>query len=70
MSKLGKRLIASAKQARAIAQGKADPATYRVHSVAGLTTLDDFLKEEGKLEEFEAVAMREALAGRSKKAMS
>ena len=31
MSKLGKRLIASAKQARAIAQGKADPATYRVH---------------------------------------
>ncbi len=31
MSKLGKRLIASAKQARQIAQGKADPATYRVH---------------------------------------
>jgi len=31
MSKLGKRLIASAKEARAIVQGKADPATYRVH---------------------------------------
>jgi putative transcriptional regulator len=31
MSKLGKRLIASAKEARRIAQGKADPATYRVH---------------------------------------
>ena len=31
MSKLGKRLIASAKEARKIAQGKADPATYRVH---------------------------------------
>ena len=31
MSKLGKRLIASAKQARRIARGKADPATYRMH---------------------------------------
>jgi putative transcriptional regulator len=31
MSKLGRRLIASAKEARAIARGKADPATYRVH---------------------------------------
>jgi putative transcriptional regulator len=31
MSKLGRRLIASAKEARRIAQGKADPATYRVH---------------------------------------
>lgn len=31
MSNLGKRLIASAKEARRIAQGKADPATYRVH---------------------------------------
>jgi putative transcriptional regulator len=31
MSKLGKRLIASAKQARLIAQGKANPATYRIH---------------------------------------
>jgi putative transcriptional regulator len=31
MSKFGKRLIASAKQARLIARGKADPATYRVH---------------------------------------
>src|SRR5947209_10518870 len=31
MSKLGKRLIASANEARAIARGNADPATYRVH---------------------------------------
>ena len=31
MSKLGRRLIAAAKEARRIAQGKADPATYRVH---------------------------------------
>ncbi len=66
MSKLGRRLTASAKQVRAI-EGKADPATYRVRSVAELTTLDDFLKEEGKLEEFEAVAIKEALAGRSEK---
>ena len=27
-----------------------------------LMTLDDFLKEEGKLEEFEAVAIKEVLA--------
>ena len=31
MSKMGKRLIAAAKSARAIARGEADPATYRVH---------------------------------------
>ena len=31
MSKMGKRLIAAAKGARAIARGEADPATYRVH---------------------------------------
>jgi len=31
VSKLGKRLIASAKEARRIAQGKADPATFRSH---------------------------------------
>jgi putative transcriptional regulator len=30
MSKLGKRLIQSAKEARAIARGEADPSTYRV----------------------------------------
>lgn len=28
---LGKRLVTSAKQARAIARGEADPASYRVH---------------------------------------
>jgi putative transcriptional regulator len=31
MSKLGKRLIQAAKEARAIARGKADPSTCRVH---------------------------------------
>ena len=31
MSELGKRLIASAKQARRIARGEADAASYRVH---------------------------------------
>ena len=30
-------------------------------STDGLTTLDEFLKEEGKLEEFEAVAIEEVL---------
>ena len=31
MSKLGKRLIKAVGEARAIARGEADPATYRVH---------------------------------------
>src|ERR1700674_537877 len=31
MSSLGKRLLKSAKEARAIARGEADPSTYRVH---------------------------------------
>ena len=31
-------------------------------STGELTALDDFLKEEGKLEEFEAVAIKEVLA--------
>jgi len=30
-------------------------------SVSGLTTLDDFLNNEGKLEEFEAIAVKEVL---------
>ena len=38
-------------------------------SVAGLTTLDKFLKEEGKLEEFEAVAIKEVLAWQIAEAM-
>ena len=36
MTKFGKSLIKSAKQARAIACGEADPATYRVHGPAEL----------------------------------
>ena len=31
-------------------------------SIKGLSTLDDFLAEAGKLEEFEAVAIKEVLA--------
>ncbi len=31
MSTLGKRLLKSAKEGRAIARGEADPATYKVH---------------------------------------
>ena len=38
-------------------------------SVDNLTTLDSFLKEEGKLEEFEAVAIKEALAWQIAEAM-
>ena len=34
-----------------------------------LTTLDDFLKEEGKLEEFEAIAIKEVLAWQIAEAM-
>jgi predicted XRE-type DNA-binding protein len=38
-------------------------------SSAKLATLDDFLKEEGKLEEFEAVAIKEVLAWQIAEAM-
>jgi len=38
-------------------------------SSAKLATLDDFLKEEGRLEEFEAVAIKEVLAWQIAEAM-
>jgi len=38
-------------------------------STRGLTTLDAFLKDEGKLEEFEAVAIKEVLAWQIAEAM-
>jgi antitoxin HicB len=38
-------------------------------SADDLTTLNDFLKEEGKLEEFEAVAVKEVLAWQIAEAM-
>ena len=41
----------------------------KVRSTASLTTLDDFLKQEGKLEEFEAVAIKEVLAWQIGEAM-
>jgi antitoxin HicB len=34
----------------------------RTRSTDELTMLDDFLKQEGRLEEFEAVAIKEVLA--------
>lgn len=40
-----------------------------VRSTAELGTLDDFLREEGKLEEFAAVAIKEVLAGQIAEAM-
>ena len=38
-------------------------------STDGLTMLDDFLKQEGRLEEFEAVAIKEVLAWQIAEAM-
>jgi ribosome-binding protein aMBF1 (putative translation factor) len=38
-------------------------------STAELSTLNDFLREEGKLEEFEAVAIKEVLAWQIAEAM-
>ena len=38
MSKLGRRLIAAAEEALAIARGEADPSTYRVHIPAEIDT--------------------------------
>jgi predicted XRE-type DNA-binding protein len=40
-----------------------------VRSAGKLSTLDDFLKKEGKLEEFEAVAIKEVLAWQIGEAM-
>ena len=40
-----------------------------VRSAAKLSTLDDFLKSEGKLDEFEAVAIKEVLAWQIGEAM-
>jgi hypothetical protein len=36
MSKLGKKLIRSAKEARSIARGEAKAATYRIHPLADI----------------------------------
>ena len=41
----------------------------RARSAGALTSLDGFLKEEGKLEEFEAVAIKEVLAWQIAEAM-
>ena len=40
-----------------------------VRSTAGFGTLDDFLKDEGKLEEFQATAIKEVLAWQIAEAM-
>jgi predicted XRE-type DNA-binding protein len=41
----------------------------KLRSAANFTTLDDFLKQEDKLEEFEAVAIKEVLAWQIGEAM-
>ena len=38
-------------------------------STSGFSTLDDFLKQRGKLEEFEAIAVKEVLAWQIAEAM-
>ena len=40
-----------------------------IRSTAKLTTLDDFLGEEGKRDEFEAIAVKEVLAWQIEQAM-
>ena len=47
----------------------ADMKQKKPRSTDGLTTLDDFLKKEGRLEEFEAVAIKEVLAWQIAQAM-
>src|ERR1044072_7709764 len=72
MSKLGRRLIASAKEAREQVQRGAAFAVKkkrRARSAAKLSTLDDFLTKEGKREEFAAVAIKEVLAWQIGEAM-
>ena len=55
--------VASSADSRRVVRRK------RVCSAAGLMTLDDFLKDEGKLEEFQAVAIKEVLAWQIGEAM-
>jgi hypothetical protein len=47
----------------------ADMKRKKPRSTDELTTLDDLLKEEGRLEEFEAVAIKEVLAWQIAEAM-
>lgn len=48
---------------------KKKPTKRTVRSASKLTTLDDFLKGEGKLEEFQATAIKEVLAWQLGEAM-
>jgi antitoxin HicB len=43
--------------------------TKKIRSTKGLSTLDDFLEEEGTREEFQAVAIKEVLAWQITEAM-
>ena len=43
--------------------------TPALRSIEGFTSLDEFLAEEGKLEEFEAIAIKEVLAWQIENAM-
>ena len=44
-------------------------AKKKARSPTGLSTLDDFLKDQGKLEEFQATAIKEVLAWQIAEAM-
>jgi predicted XRE-type DNA-binding protein len=48
---------------------KSEMKRRRPRSTDKLTSLDDFLKDEGKLDEFEAVAIKEVLAWQIAEAM-
>ncbi len=50
------------KKVRVMKKSTAKKKAKAPRSAAKLTTLDDFLKAEGKLEEFEAIAIKEVLA--------
>jgi antitoxin HicB len=43
--------------------------TTTLRSIDGFTSVDEFLAEEGKLEEFEAIAIKEVLAWQIENAM-
>ncbi len=57
------------KKVRVMKKSTAKKKAKAPRSAAKLTTLDDFLKAEGKLEEFEAIAIKEVLAWQLAEAM-
>lgn len=53
----------------AAATGRRSKSVRSVRPVASLSTLDGFLKDQGKLEEFQAIAIKEVLAWQLLEAM-